>query len=117
MKSRVSGTHAQGTKFRRFFGEKSDVGGHGKEKAVENSGGRKSEKNRYFSAIFRRFFGTARFIQHFSGRGLHARAGASGADFIGDKSAINAKYRCFLGDFSGIYRAFFWPLDFFQLLI
>ena len=84
---------------------------------MENSGGRKSEKNRYFSAIFRDFIGTARLIQHFSGRGLHARAGASGADFIGEKSAKNAKYRRLLGDFSGISRAFFWPLDFFQLFI
>ena len=38
---------------RRFFDEKSDVGGHGKENAVEKSNWRKSEKNRDFSAIFR----------------------------------------------------------------
>ena len=84
---------------------------------MEKSNGRKSEKNRDFSTIFPRFFETGRFFQHLSGRVVHARRRRVWADFIGDKSAINAKYRRFLDDFSGIYRGFFWPLDFFQLLI
>ena len=84
---------------------------------MEKSSGRKSEKNRDFSSIFHRFFGTGRFSSILSGRVCTREGGASGADFIGDKSAINAKCRRFIGDFSGIYRGFFWPLDFFQLLI
>ena len=47
----------------RFFGEKSDVSGPGKENAVEKSNGRKSEKNRDKSAIFRRFFGNGPILQ------------------------------------------------------
>ena len=101
----------------RFFGEKSDVGGPGKENAVEKSNGRKSEKNRDKSAIFRRFFRNGPIFSALSGCAVHARRRRVWADFIADLSAINSKFRRFLGDFSGIYRGFFWPLDFFQLLI
>ena len=94
----------------RFFGEKSYIGGPGKETAMEKSNSRKSEKNRDKSAIFRRFFGIGPIFPALSGRAVHARRRRVWTDFIGDKSAINSKFRRFFGDFSG-------PWIFFQLLI
>ena len=84
---------------------------------MEKSNGRKSEKNRDKSAKNRRFFGNGPIFAALSGRAVHARRRRVWDVFIADLSAINSNFRCFLGDFSGIYQGFFWPLDFFQLLI
>ena len=73
----------------------------------------RAAENRRKIGIFRRFFDSGRFSSILSGRVCTRGGGASGADFIGDKSAINAKCRRFLGDFSGIYRGFFLALGFF----
>ena len=97
----------------RFFGEKSDIGGPGKDSAVEKSDGKKSDKNRDKSAIFLRFFGNGPIFSAVSGRAVHARRRRVWTDIIGDKSAIKSKYR----RFSAFFRGFCWPLDIFQFLI
>ena len=57
----------------RFFGEKSDIGGPGKEIAVEKSNGRKSEKNRDKSAIFRERADFSSFVGPCCARAEEAR--------------------------------------------
>ena len=87
----------------RFLEEKSEIGGPGKEMAVEKSNGKKSVKNRDKSAKNRRFFGKERFFQLLLGRAVHARSRRVGTDNIADLSAIKSKYRVF----SAYFRRFF----------
>ena len=75
--------------FRRKIGEKSFIGQPRKEKAMENSSGRKIGQKSVLSAIFRRKIGTRRFFHRKIGRLLHALEGASTERNCGDFSARN----------------------------
>ena len=77
----------------------------------------RAAENRRKIGIFRRFFADFSIRGDFPAfcRAVCARAEEARRGPI--LSAINAKCRRFLGDFSGIYRGFFLALGFFQLLI
>ena len=68
---------------------------------MEKSDGKKSDKNRDKSAIFRRFFGKGPIFSDLSGRAVHARRRRVLTDIIADVSTINSKYRSFFEDFAG----------------
>ena len=76
---------------------------------MEKLDGKKSNKNRDKSTIFRRFFGKGPIFSDFSGRAVHARRRRVWTDIIADLSAINSKYwlfsvffRRFFGDFAAL---------------
>ena len=99
----------------RFFGEKSEIGGPGKEMAMEKSNGKKSVKNREKSAKNRRFFGKRRFFQQLSVHAVHARSRRVVTDNIADLSTIKSKYCDFSADFRRFFGEFPGPWIFISL--
>ena len=72
-------------------------------------------KNRTKLGINRRFFGKGPIFSDFSGRAVHARRRRVWTDIIADLSAINSKYRRFLGAFCGVFSGILLALGYFSV--